>query len=109
MKIAIAIAIAIAAFAASLSVPVVAADNPPGQSGGVSFAAQPMTDGLVRKVDGSSGRVTISHGRLPNGMPPMTMAFRLKEMAWAKQLKEGDRIRFAIDASDNLVRFEHVK
>ena len=103
MKIATILALVCAAAAVSLSLPAAAAD------GGQSIIAQPMTDGLVRRVDASSGRVTISHGRLPNGMPPMTMAFRLKEMAWAKQLKEGDRIRFAIDASDNLVRFEHVK
>jgi len=105
MNIVNTLAFVCAAAAVSLAAPAVAAG---GQSI-ISLAEQPMTDGLVRRVDASSGRVTISHGRLPNGMPPMTMAFRLKEMAWAKQLKEGDRIRFAIDDSYNLVRFEHVK
>lgn len=57
-----------------------------------------MADGLVKKVNKSSGKVTLSHGPLTNlGMPAMTMVFRMKEAAWIDQLKEGDRIRFMAD------------
>jgi len=59
--------------------------------------AAAMADGLIKKVDKPGGKLTISHGPLPNGMPAMTMAFRVKEARWLDQLKEGDRIRFATD------------
>ena len=60
-------------------------------------AAAPMADGLVKKVDKSDGKLTISHGPLPNGMPAMTMSFRVKESAWLSQVKAGDHIRFSVD------------
>ncbi len=58
-----------------------------------------MVDGLVKKVDKSAGKVTLSHGPLPNlGMNMnMTMVFRVKDIAWLDQMKEGDKIRFAAD------------
>ena len=62
-----------------------------GEKNGVS--AQ-MTDGLVKKVDKSAGKLTLSHGPLPNGMPAMTMVFRVKDPAWLDQLKAGDKVRF---------------
>lgn len=57
-----------------------------------------MIDGLVKKVDKSAGKVTLSHGPLPNlGMPPMTMVFRVKDAVWLDQMKAGDKIRFTAD------------
>ena len=41
--------------------------------------------------------MTLSHGPLPNGMPAMTMMFRVKDPAWLDQLKAGDQILFAAD------------
>lgn len=64
---------------------------------GAAAAAAPMTDGLVTKVDKPGGKLAISHGPLPNGMPAMTMSFRVKESAWLSQVKAGDRIRFSVD------------
>lgn len=72
----------------------------------------PLTDAVVKKVDKQAGQVTLAHGPLPNGMPAMTMTFRLKERAWAEQIKEGAKIRFAadqIDGSMTVVRYELVK
>jgi Cu/Ag efflux protein CusF len=60
--------------------------------------AAPMSDGEVRKVDKSAGKVTIKHGALENlDMPPMTMVFRVKDPAMLDQIKEGDKIKFAAD------------
>ena len=60
-----------------------------------TIAAAPMSDGEVRKVDKSAGKVTIKHGPLQNlDMPAMTMVFRVKDPATLDQLKEGDKIRF---------------
>jgi Cu/Ag efflux protein CusF len=59
-----------------------------------------MGEGLVKKVDKTKGTVTLSHGALPNGMPPMTMAYKLKDAAWLDTLKAGQKIRFATDPAD---------
>ena len=69
-------------------------------------------EGLVKKIDKSKGTVTLAHGALPNGMPPMTMAYRVKDAAWLDQMKVGQKIRFATDPADGgmtVVRFELVK
>jgi Cu/Ag efflux protein CusF len=59
-----------------------------------------MGEGLVKKVDKTKGTVTLSHGALPNGMPPMTMAYKVKDAAWLDTLKAGQKIRFATDPAD---------
>jgi Cu(I)/Ag(I) efflux system protein CusF len=61
-------------------------------------SAAPMSAGEVRKVDKSSGKVTIKHGPLDNlGMPAMTMVFRVKDPAMLDQMKEGDKINFVAE------------
>ena len=77
---------------------------------GASDAA--MADGLVKKVDKSRRTVTLAHGALPNGMPPMTMAYKVKDAAWLDQLKAGQKIRFATDPKDGgmtMISYELVK
>ncbi len=73
----------------------------------------PMSDGEIRKVDKSAGKVTIKHGPIPNlDMPPMTMVFRVKEAAWLDQMKAGDRIRFRaepVSGAFTVVEYEIVK
>lgn len=54
-------------------------------------------DGLVKKVDKAGGKLTISHDALPNGMPAMTMAFKVKDASWLDKVKAGQKIRFASD------------
>jgi len=71
-----------------------------------------MGDGLVKKVDKTKGTVTLQHGALPNGMPPMTMAYKVKDAAWLDQLKAGQKIRFATDPADGgmtVMRYELAK
>lgn len=71
-----------------------------------------LGDGLVKKVDQARGTVTLQHGALPNGMPPMTMAYKVKEASWLDQLQAGQKIRFATDPADGgmtVTRFELVK
>ena len=58
----------------------------------------PTTDGEVRKVDKSAGKVTIRHGEIPIlEMPAMTMVFRAKDPAMLDTLKEGDKIKFTAE------------
>ena len=77
-----------------------------------SAADAAMGEGMVKKVDKSKGTVTLAHGALPNGMPPMTMAYKVKDTAWLDQLQAGQKIRFATDPKDNgmtVLRYELVK
>jgi Cu/Ag efflux protein CusF len=73
----------------------------------------PMTAGVVKKVDASRGEVAIAHDDIRNlDMPKMTMAFRVKDRAWLKKMREGDRIRFAADMVNGeltVVSYETVK
>jgi len=76
-------------------------------------AAAAMVDGLVKKIDKSTGKVTLAHGPLTNlNMPAMTMVFRVKEAAWLDQIKVADKIRFVADSINGvltIVRFETEK
>ena len=71
-----------------------------------------MDEGLVKKIDKTKGTVTLTHGALSNGMPPMTMAFHVKDVAWLDKMTVGQKIRFATDPADRgmtVVQFEPVK
>lgn len=63
----------------------------------VAPAEAPLTDGVIKKIDRASGKLTLSHGPLPNGMPAMTMAFKVKDASWLDKVKAGQKIRFASD------------
>lgn len=58
----------------------------------------PLVDAEVRKVDVSAGKITLKHGDIPNlDMPPMTMAFQVKDPSSLTSLKVGDPVRFRAD------------
>ena len=73
----------------------------------------PMSEGIVKKIDKAAGKVTIVHGPLVNlRMPAMTMAFRVKDVAWLEQMQAGRKIRFLADDVNGtltVVRFEVAK
>jgi Cu/Ag efflux protein CusF len=57
-----------------------------------------LTDAEVKKVDPATGMVTLKHGALENvGMPPMTMAYKAKDAAMVKQVKEGDKVKVRVE------------
>ena len=104
------------AFALTGSVAVQAGNEHAGHMSGsmaASAKAMPMSEGLVKKVDQTAGRVTLAHGPLENlEMPAMTMAFRVKESAWLGRMKVGERIRFVaenVDGALTVTRFEPAK
>lgn len=93
-----------------LSVPAFAANEHAGHAHGAPAAASAaLTDGLVKKVDKAGGKLTLSHGPLPNGMPGMTMAFRVKDASWLDKLKEGDKIRFATEQVNGALVLVHIE
>lgn len=112
-----AIAAIVIAAAASFSLPASAASDQGGHAGHgamseKSNADAPMTEGMVKKIDKSVGKVTVSHGQLPNGMPAMTMVFKVKELAWLDQMKDGGRILFGADQINGImtiIRFKGVQ
>lgn len=63
-----------------------------------SSTAASMSHGEVKKVDASTGKLTIKHGPLENlGMDAMTMVFRVKDPAMISQVKVGDKIDFVAE------------
>lgn len=86
-----------AAFLAALSlssVPAAFAEATPA----TTSAADTMSTGEVKKVDKSTGKMTIKHGPLANlGMDAMTMVFRVQDKAMLDQVKVGDKINFVAE------------
>lgn len=77
-----------------------------------SADAAAMGEGVVKKVNKAKGTVTLQHGALPNGMPPMTMAYKVNDSTWLDKLQDGQKIRFATDPADGgmtVTRIELVK
>lgn len=64
----------------------------------VSQSAEPTaTDGVVQKIDKDTGRITLKHGEIKNiGMPPMTMTFQVKELAFLEKVKPGEKVTFFV-------------
>jgi Cu/Ag efflux protein CusF len=77
-----------------------------------SITETQMDEGLVKKIDKTGSRVTVSHGEQKSGMPAMTMVYRVKDASWLDKMKPGQKIRFATDPADGgmtLLSFEAVK
>lgn len=63
-------------------------------------AATELADGEIRRIDAAKGTLLIKHGEIKSiNMGAMTMAFKLKDPKLATGLKEGDKIRFAVEAA----------
>ena len=79
----------------------------------VAAASAALADGEVRKVDKLAGKLTIKHGAMPKfDMPPMTMAYRVKDKAMLDHLKPGDKIKFEMDGTGGeftVLRLEKAK
>jgi len=72
-----------------------------------------LSEGVVRKVDKATGKVTVAHGPLTNlKMPAMTMVFRVKDVAWLDRMQVGSTIRFQAESINGvltIVRLELAK
>jgi Cu(I)/Ag(I) efflux system periplasmic protein CusF len=62
-------------------------------------------EGQVKRINKDTNKVTLAHGPLKAfDMPPMTMAFPVKDTKQLAPLKEGDKVRFSLEQSgENLV------
>lgn len=84
-----------------------AADDMAGMkmNGGATNGGAPdnaaLTDAVVKKVDPSTGMVTLQHGELKNiGMSPMTMAYKARDASMVKQAKEGEKVKVRVENVD---------
>lgn len=58
----------------------------------------PMINGQVKKVDESTGKMTITHDAITNlDMGAMTMVFKASDPAMLKEMKPGEKIKFSAD------------
>ena len=63
-------------------------------------AAAEMTEGVVRKVDRDTGKITLRHGEIKHlDMPPMTMVFQASDPALLDGLKPGDKVLFSAETT----------
>ena len=63
-----------------------------------SAQAPAMTDGEIKKIDQTNGKVTIKHGDIKHlDMPGMTMVFQVRDPSVLDKLKVGDKVRFAAE------------
>lgn len=60
-----------------------------------------LVKGEIRKIDKSTGKLTIKHGPINHlDMPPMTMVFNASDKSTLEPLKVGDQIEFSV-SNDN--------
>jgi Cu/Ag efflux protein CusF len=63
-------------------------------------AQDAMVKGEVKKIDQTAGKITLNHGPITNldmTDDNMTMVFRVQDPAMLKQVKVGEKVRFAAE------------
>lgn len=62
-----------------------------------SASTPALTDGVVRKIDKDSGKLTIKHGDIKHlDMPPMTMVFTAKDKSLLDTVQVGQAVQFMV-------------
>lgn len=65
---------------------------------GMADAASTTTDGEVRRIDRSAGKLTLKHGPIQSlDMPAMTMVFGVADPGLLAPLKVGDKVQFVVE------------
>ncbi len=63
-----------------------------------------MTDGVVRRIDPATGKLTLRHGPIVNlDMPAMTMVFRVQPPELMNTLKVGDSVKFHAETINGIL------
>lgn len=71
--------------------------HPAGKQGEVVRDSKSMTLGEVRKINKSSGKITLRHEDIQSvEMPAMTMVFGVADKALLDSVAEGDKVHFAV-------------
>ncbi len=73
-----------------------------GVTSSAAAKAGEMADGEIKKVDLKAQTILLKHGPIKSPeMPPMTMAYPVKNAALLDKIKPGDKIRFRAEMSGN--------
>ena len=93
------------ALAFAAATPALAQHAGHGSAKPAAAAAGELADGEVRRIDKARGTVLLKHGEIKSvNMGAMTMSFKLKDPKMAEPLKEGDKVRFAVEQKgDDLI------
>jgi Cu(I)/Ag(I) efflux system protein CusF len=60
-----------------------------------------LTDAVVKKVDPSTGMVTLQHGALKNiNMSAMTMAYKAKDASMVEEARAGEKVKVRVENVD---------
>jgi len=95
----------VTALAFAAAAPALAQHAGHGTAKPAAAAAGELADGEVRRIDKTRGTVLLKHGEIKSiNMGAMTMSFKLKDPKMAEPLKEGDKVRFAVEQKgDDLI------
>jgi Cu(I)/Ag(I) efflux system periplasmic protein CusF len=73
-------------------------------------AERPVVNGVVQKVDGAAGKITLKHDAVPNlKMGAMTMEWTVKEAAMLSGLKAGDKVKFEAESVKGMPKIVDIK
>lgn len=80
-------------------------DHAHGAAAATQGAADASFTGEIKRINQDTKKITIAHGELKAfDMPPMTMAFGVKDAALLGKVKPGDKVRFSLEkAGEDLV------
>lgn len=69
----------------------------------VAAAQQATLIGEVKKIDESSGSITLKHGPVPSlgFKEDVTMVYEVSDRAMLKQVKVGDTVKFEAESGDS--------
>jgi len=69
-----------------------------------------MTEGVIKKIDTTTGKISIKHGPIVNlDMPPMSMVFAVQNAAMLEGLAKGDSVKFYVVEKDGKMIIEELK
>lgn len=70
----------------------------------------PMTEGVIKKINTGTGKITIKHGPITNlDMPPMSMVFGVEDKAMLEGLAKGDKVKFYVVDKDGKMIIEEIE
>ncbi len=70
----------------------------------------PMTEGVVKKINTDTGKITIKHGPITNlDMPPMSMVFGVENKAMLDGLSKGDNVKFYVIDKDGKMIIQEIE
>jgi Cu/Ag efflux protein CusF len=80
-------------------------DHGHGTPAAKNTAAEVVNTGEVKRINQDTRKITIAHGPLKAfDMPPMTMAFGVKDSSMLGKVKQGDKVNFVLEkAGEDLV------